>query len=87
LFESIPWQRATIVSGILESLLALLALLSWYSISVTTWAANLLAAGGFCTGPGDWFFRIGRMAPASVDLVHRIFRHRRCGAHVGRNFH
>jgi hypothetical protein len=42
LFESIPWQRATIVSGILESLLALLALVSWYSISVTTWAANLL---------------------------------------------
>jgi hypothetical protein len=39
---AIPWERCAILSGLLESLLALLALISWYSRSVTTWAANAL---------------------------------------------
>jgi hypothetical protein len=40
--EAIPWTRATLLSGFLESLLALLGLVSWYSHSVTRWAANAL---------------------------------------------
>lgn len=40
--QVIPWERATIVSGILESVLALGALVVWYSHSVTSWAAVAL---------------------------------------------
>src|SRR5260370_18397268 len=40
--EAIPWVRATVLSGFLESLLAFFALIDWYSHSVTTWAANAL---------------------------------------------
>jgi hypothetical protein len=40
--EAIPWVRATVLSGFLESLLAFFALVDWYSHSVTTWAANAL---------------------------------------------
>ena len=93
LFESIPWQRATIVSGILESLSGAPGagiLVLDFGHHMGSQSAGFRSArrpGGFCTGPGDWLFRIGPMAPASADLVHRIFRHRRCGAHVGRNFH
>jgi hypothetical protein len=38
--EAIPWVRATVCSGFLESLLAFFARIDWYSRSVTTWAAN-----------------------------------------------
>ena len=40
--QVIPWERATIISGILESVLALGALVVWYSHSVTAWAAEAL---------------------------------------------
>src|SRR5215468_2759775 len=40
--QAIPWVRSAILSGLLESLLAMLALISWYSHSVATWAANAL---------------------------------------------
>ena len=40
--ESIPWEPATVLSGFVESLLALILLVYWYSHSVTTWAANAL---------------------------------------------
>jgi hypothetical protein len=40
--QVIPWERATILSGILESLLAFGALVVWYSHSVTSWAAEAL---------------------------------------------
>lgn len=40
--QAIPWVRCAILSGLLESLLAMLALISWYSHSVATWAANAL---------------------------------------------
>lgn len=40
--DSIPWERAAALSGILESLAAIGGLLFWYSRSVTTWAANAL---------------------------------------------
>ncbi|HUL15683.1 MAG TPA: hypothetical protein VLV88_06780 [Terriglobales bacterium] len=39
-----PWVPATIASGLLESLLALAALLYWYSYSVETWADRALDA-------------------------------------------
>ena len=38
----IPWTRATVLSGLLECLLALLALVHWYLQSVPAWAANSL---------------------------------------------
>jgi len=37
-----PWERAAILSGLLEALLSLFALVAWYSHSVTTWAGNAL---------------------------------------------
>jgi hypothetical protein len=40
--ESVPWEPATVLSGFVESLLALILLLYWYSRSVTTWAAKAL---------------------------------------------
>jgi len=40
--ESVPWEPATVLSSFVESLLALVLLLCWYSRSVTTWAANAL---------------------------------------------
>jgi hypothetical protein len=39
-----PWVPAAIVSGLLESLLALVALIYWYSHSVETWANRALDA-------------------------------------------
>lgn len=38
--QAIPWTMAGILSGLLESLLALAGLVYWYSRTVTTWAAN-----------------------------------------------
>jgi hypothetical protein len=40
--ETFPWERSTILSGIVEGLLALGLLVDWYSHSVTTWAADAL---------------------------------------------
>ena len=40
--EAIPWGAAAMLSGLAESLVALLGLVYWYSQSVTTWAANAL---------------------------------------------
>jgi len=40
--EALPWVRSTMFSGFLESLLAFLALVKWYSYSVPTWAGNAL---------------------------------------------
>jgi len=40
--ESVPWVSAAILSGILESIFAVVALVYWYSHSVTTWAAQAL---------------------------------------------
>lgn len=37
-----PWVSAAVLSGILESIFAVLGLIYWYSHSVTTWAANAL---------------------------------------------
>ena|SRR5690242_2751916 len=36
----LPWERGGTLSGFLEALMALGALVFWYSLSVTTWAAN-----------------------------------------------
>jgi hypothetical protein len=40
--ETVPWVSAAILSGILESILAVGGLTYWYSYSVTTWAAEAL---------------------------------------------
>jgi hypothetical protein len=37
---SVEWKPAVLLSGILESVLALIALVYWYSYSVTHWAAQ-----------------------------------------------
>ena len=42
--ESIEWRWATILSGIGESLLALVAIVVWYSYSVTTWVSRAMDA-------------------------------------------
>jgi hypothetical protein len=42
--ESIQWRPAMILSGLLESAMALLALVYWYSYSVTNWAADAVFA-------------------------------------------
>lgn len=36
----LPWERGGALSGFLEALMAFAALVFWYSLSVTTWAAN-----------------------------------------------
>ncbi len=40
--EAIPWGASATLSGLAESMVALLGLVYWYSHSVTTWAANAL---------------------------------------------
>ena len=42
--SSYPWRYAVILSGLLESALALIALVNWYSYSVTHWAQDAVAA-------------------------------------------
>ena len=38
--EAVQWKHAVILSGLLESAMALIALVYWYSYSVTHWAAD-----------------------------------------------
>ena len=40
--ETIPWAAAAILAGMLESIFAVVALVYWYSHSVTHWAATAL---------------------------------------------
>ena len=49
--ETVPWVPAAILSGILESVLAVTGLIYWYSHSVTTWAADALDSA-LRGGPG-----------------------------------
>jgi hypothetical protein len=40
LYPSIDWRVAAALSGLMESLIAIVALVYWYSYSVTHWAAD-----------------------------------------------
>jgi len=42
--EALDWRRATVLSGFAESVMALIALMYWYSYSVTTWVSHGLDA-------------------------------------------
>jgi hypothetical protein len=39
-YQSVPWHAAAILSGLAESILALVALMYWYSYSVSTWVSR-----------------------------------------------
>jgi hypothetical protein len=39
-YQSVPWHAAAILSGLAESVIALTALLFWYSYSVTSWVSR-----------------------------------------------
>jgi hypothetical protein len=39
-YQSVPWHSAAILSGLAESVIALTALLFWYSYSVTSWVSR-----------------------------------------------
>jgi hypothetical protein len=54
--ESIGWRLATLLSGFGESVIALIAMLYWYSYSVTTWVSRALDAA-----------LAGKMAPRVTD--------------------
>jgi len=41
-YEAIHWRSASILSGLAESIVALVALMYWYSYSVTTWVSRAL---------------------------------------------
>jgi hypothetical protein len=41
-FDLVPWHFGAVISGLVESLISLGALLYWYSISVTTWVSSAL---------------------------------------------
>jgi len=41
-YQAVPWTTAVIISGIAETLLAIVALAYWYSYSVTTWISRML---------------------------------------------
>jgi len=49
--QAIPWVSAAVLSGILETILAVAGLTYWYSHSVTTWAADALDSA-LRNGPG-----------------------------------
>ena len=40
LAEALPWRQGAVLSGLLESLLALIAMVYWYSYAVVHWSAN-----------------------------------------------
>ncbi len=42
--ESIQWRRATVLSGFAESVITLMAIIYWYSYSVTHWAEDAVYA-------------------------------------------
>ncbi len=53
---SVDWRRATALSGFAESVIALVALMYWYSYSMTTWvdrALDAALAGKLPTGVTD----------------------------------
>ena len=39
-YQSVQWHSAAILSGLAESVVALTALLFWYSYSVTSWVSR-----------------------------------------------
>lgn len=41
-YQSVPWHAAAILSGLAESVIALAALMYWYSYSMTTWVSRAL---------------------------------------------
>src|SRR5579863_6032835 len=41
-YQDVSWRSASIISGITESVIALAALMYWYSYSVTTWVSHAL---------------------------------------------
>jgi hypothetical protein len=63
LYKFINWRIASILSGSGESLVALVAMIYWYSYSVTTWVSRALdAALAGKTGPAVTDQEIGVMA-------------------------
>ena len=40
--RGLPWLSATVLSGLLESLLAFIGFAYWYYLSVSKWAANAM---------------------------------------------
>jgi hypothetical protein len=42
LYDAIHWRSASILSGLAESVIALVGLMYWYSYSVTTWVSSAL---------------------------------------------
>ena len=41
-YQAVPWATAVVISGIAETILAIVALAYWYSYSVTTWISRML---------------------------------------------
>jgi hypothetical protein len=41
-YDAVRWRSASILSGLAESIIALVALMYWYSYSVTTWVSSAL---------------------------------------------
>lgn len=41
-YQAVPWVTGVIISGIAETILAIIALAYWYSYSVTTWVSRML---------------------------------------------
>src|SRR5271168_4846489 len=39
-YDAVPWRFSVILSGLVESVLALGALMYWYSVSVTSWVSR-----------------------------------------------
>ncbi len=63
--SALDWRRATVLSGLGEALIALIALLYWYSYSMSTWVSNGLdAALAGKMGPGVTDQEIGFTAVA-----------------------
>ncbi|HMD40512.1 MAG TPA: hypothetical protein VKH15_14605 [Candidatus Acidoferrum sp.] len=50
-YDAVPWRFGAVVSGVVESLIALGALAYWYSYSVTTWVSNALDSALSKTAP------------------------------------
>jgi hypothetical protein len=52
-YDAVPWRFGTVISGLVESLIALGVLLYWYSYSVTTWVSAGLDSALSKSGPTE----------------------------------
>ena len=78
-YQAVHWHSAAILSGLAESVIALGALMYWYSYSVTTWISRGLdntlskSAPTEITDHAIRLCRSAHLGHSPADMAHRLF--------------